>query len=524
MSNVKITELPEAEGLEGLYTVASKSGDKSYKVKVTDIGGGSDNTFIATFEDTPYTDVLEAYEDGKMLYAKYGLLQIPLTWVEDDFFGFSMYYNDDGGNTLIRLKISRRDGWEDAFDSPVTEVIDNLESYDNNAALSANQGRLLDSSKLDKPSTAGTSGQVLTSDGAGGQTWANIQKKVFVATYNETGLEDILAAVDAGKAVLTIKDGCVFQLSSLSYDPVEPEYAYANFTSLDHSPGASPQSASLYVDESGWQEGLIESLVVDDGTVLRQDDIANNVTTTDEGKVLDARQGKVLNSSKLDKPSIAGTAGQVLTCDGQGGQTWANAAGGKFEVEYGVTQYSEITTAVAAGKMCVCHYLDRTFYLGNMQNDYYFFFCMELASNRWLRLSATNAWIDSVTTMEQSQYKATSLANPDNTHYPTTGAVANALEGKADATEEATTQPAGGFLPNTLYKLGTLTGSVTFALAAAIAGQYSEYMIDFIAGTPAPTITWPAGISWMGGSAPTITAGKHYQVSILNNLAISAEF
>lgn len=228
--------------------------------------------------------------------------------------------------------------------------------------------------------------------------------------------------------------------------------------------------------------------------------------------------------NKLSKPSTAGTAGQVLTCDGQGGQTWANAAGGKFEVEYGVTQYSEITTAVAAGKMCVCHYLDRTFYLGNMQNGYYFFFCMELASNRWLRLSATNAWIDSVTTMEQSQYKATSLANPDNTHYPTTGAVANALEGKADATEEATTQPAGGFLPNTLYKLGTLTGAVTFALAAAIAGQYSEYMIDFIADTPAPTITWPAGISWMGGSAPTITAGKHYQVSILNNLAISAEF
>ena len=35
-------------------------------------------------------------------------------------------------------------------------------------------------------------------------------------------------------------------------------------------------------------------------------DIANNLTTTDAGKVLDARQGKILNDGKLDKASSGG--------------------------------------------------------------------------------------------------------------------------------------------------------------------------------------------------------------------------
>jgi hypothetical protein len=49
-------------------------------------------------------------------------------------------------------------------------------------------------------------------------------------------------------------------------------------------------------------------------------------------------------------------------------------------------------------------------------------------------------------------------------------------------------------------------------------------MIQFSTGSTAPTITWPSGITWFGGSAPTINENKTYQISIQNNLAVCGEF
>ena len=81
----------------------------------------------------------------------------------------------------------------------------------------------------------------------------------------------------------------------------------------------------------------------------------------------------------------------------------------------------------------------------------------------------------------------------------------------------ASTQPQDGFLPNVLYNLGTLTGSVTFALATpADATIVNHYYWTFETGSTAPTITWPAGVTWLGGSAPEISADKHYEISVLN--------
>lgn len=86
-------------------------------------------------------------------------------------------------------------------------------------------------------------------------------------------------------------------------------------------------------------------------------------------------------------------------------------------------------------------------------------------------------------------------------------------------------QPAGGMLPNVLYTLGTLTGSVTIALASpADANVVNHYFFTFESGSTAPTITWPAAITgWVGGAAPTINASKHYEVSILNGIAAYLE-
>lgn len=82
-----------------------------------------------------------------------------------------------------------------------------------------------------------------------------------------------------------------------------------------------------------------------------------------------------------------------------------------------------------------------------------------------------------------------------------------------------TTQPSGGFVPNVLYRLGTLTGSITFTLASpSDSAIENEYHWSFTAGNPAPTITWPTGVEWVGDEPPTINAGQKYEISILDGV------
>ena len=80
--------------------------------------------------------------------------------------------------------------------------------------------------------------------------------------------------------------------------------------------------------------------------------------------------------------------------------------------------------------------------------------------------------------------------------------------------------------PNVLTKLGTLASSVTLSLDTSKeeAGVSNVYDIIFATPANAPSITWPEGISWVGGSAPAIAGGKTYEVSIMDNLATYGEF
>lgn len=89
----------------------------------------------------------------------------------------------------------------------------------------------------------------------------------------------------------------------------------------------------------------------------------------------------------------------------------------------------------------------------------------------------------------------------------------------------ASSQPAsGGMLPNVLYTLGTLTGTVTFTLASpTIATRVNHYFWTFDTSSTAPTITWPTGITWLWGSPPTVNANKHYEISVLDGVGISME-
>ena len=85
-------------------------------------------------------------------------------------------------------------------------------------------------------------------------------------------------------------------------------------------------------------------------------------------------------------------------------------------------------------------------------------------------------------------------------------------------------QPSGGFLPDVVYHLGELSGTVSFAIAAAVAGNKNHYFWTFSTGSTAPTVTFPTtGITWAAGSAPTVAANKKYEISILNGVAYYSE-
>ena len=104
------------------------------------------------------------------------------------------------------------------------------------------------------------------------------------------------------------------------------------------------------------------------------------------------------------------------------------------------------------------------------------------------------------------------------------------ISGKADKTfivTETEGKSSYSIVPNRLTRLGTLASNVTLSLnnASEEAGVVNVYDIIFkTSATSAPSITWPEGITWVGGSAPAIAGGKTYEVSIMDGLATYGEF
>lgn len=76
---------------------------------------------------------------------------------------------------------------------------------------------------------------------------------------------------------------------------------------------------------------------------------------------------------------------------------------------------------------------------------------------------------------------------------------------------------------NTLNTWGSVS-TLALTLGTAVSGKVSEYMVKFTAGSGGCTVTWPSGLTWAGGSAPTINAGKTYMVSIIEKMAVACEF
>lgn len=102
------------------------------------------------------------------------------------------------------------------------------------------------------------------------------------------------------------------------------------------------------------------------------------------------------------------------------------------------------------------------------------------------------------------------------------------ISGKADKVVyvDASTPPST-MDSNKVYQYGTLSGDTTFPAFTAVSSGDTEIKIwcwTFTTPSTAPTITWPAGITaWNGGQAPTISANKQYEVSVMDGIACIVE-
>ena len=147
----------------------------------------------------------------------------------------------------------------------------------------------------------------------------------------------------------------------------------------------------------------------------------------------------------------------------------------------------------------------------------------------WHKVSTGIALKSEIPDISGKADKATTLAGYGIGDAYTKSEVDAALDGKQDKImifTETEGLSSYSINPNTLTKLGILASNVTLSLntASEEAGVVNIYDIIFTTPTDAPSITWPEGISWEGGSAPSIAGGKTYEVSIMDNLAILGKY
>lgn len=251
------------------------------------------------------------------------------------------------------------------------------------------------------------------------------------------------------------------------------------------------------------------------------------------------RSGALAGATAYQKPSTG-----IPASDLAAGVIPAVTPPEVYVAEFGDTSYDTIDDVIFDGKLPICYYNDRQYVLSYNEgqtpawvftsitetSNLYYLRCPQYGTQEydtypndygWNAGSVALALRSSLNAKENTSNKVTSLSpSSTDTQYPSAKATYDNIH-----PEVVTLQPAGGMAPNIVYELGTLSGNTTFTLASpADADIANHYFWTFATPSTAPTITWPAGItSWYGGNAPTISASKHYEVSVLDGVAICME-
>lgn len=239
---------------------------------------------------------------------------------------------------------------------------------------------------------------------------------------------------------------------------------------------------------------------------VRYADVVDGLESTETDKPLSANQGRVLDSRKQDKTSlVSDLATQVNALSSSDKAAFLGQIGAASE-ESLQSHENDNTRHITAA--------ERTKW--NAKQDA----ISDLAD---IRSGASKG-----ATALQSYTESDPIYTADKPSLALKTEIPD-VSGKADKTAIVTETEGNAsyaISPNVLTKLGTLASSVTLSLDTSKEeiGVTNMYDIIFVTPTDAPSITWPEGITWVGGSAPAIAGGKTYEVSIMDNLATYGEY
>jgi hypothetical protein len=80
-------------------------------------------------------------------------------------------------------------------------------------------------------------------------------------------------------------------------------------------------------------------------------------------------------------------------------------------------------------------------------------------------------------------------------------------------------------IPENNLQLFGVVSNATFVLSTPISTDIvNEYKIRFTSGATGLSIAWPSGLSWNSGDTPLVVASKIYEISIIDSLAVFAEY
>lgn len=192
-----------------------------------------------------------------------------------------------------------------------------------------------------------------------------------------------------------------------------------------------------------------------------------------------------------------------------------------FWAEYGVATYQQINDAINAKKLVLVLYGASVYVLTAIQASSIVFSCAQSFYLYRVSVNNNDVWSSNSYTMEVTANRVNTISGNETAtdKYPSAKAVYDAVNPAIESI-----QPAGGMLPNVLYNFGQLSNNIAFLLGTiSDASIVNHFYWIFETGSSVPTITWPAGLSWFGGSAPQIAANKHYEISVLNGVGVAME-
>jgi len=214
----------------------------------------------------------------------------------------------------------------------------------------------------------------------------------------------------------------------------------------------------------------------------------------------------------------------------------AIAAGAEvFTAIYGSTTYADIMAAHNAGKIVIgksgstngliC-YIDNTSTLKaiyfSSQTDYFYMWKVN-ENNEWS--SITREWEN------VSRKVATLSAGSTDVQYPSAKCVYDATKNKADKTTSAAKTYASGttytLVANEIATLDASTAASGDSISIALPANPAVtdcFDIQITLGANVPTINFPEGAKWLGGSAPTPEANKVLEVNVMNGLWVAGSF